>query len=303
MTGRTAGLLLFALSALCLAGCGEVSWQKADGDVSTLAQDQTACNKEGRERTGGSAALLPPTGIDPRLGPTGPQALVELMELLRTAVGGGGALLGLPELAAEETEAVDERVLLHEGERVGLLAHLEFLDLAADQFRPRDLGPRKLGPVLPHGDERGVRSASGLVARAPHLGQLAAQGDVLLVDLLEVVLAGLPGVVDRLLLIGEASHVVDQPLAPAPQLPDLSLEPVELGPLGLVLPFRLLGEDGASGHAGPIPAPVKSLTPASPYSGPGAGPRGQELEGEQGRRNGRIDVDHGERRARLEHRL
>src|SRR5271169_4845037 len=81
MTGRTAGLLLFALSALCLAGCGEVSWQKADGDVSTLAQDQTACNKEGRERTGGSAALLPPAGIDPRLGPTGPsQADVVMRE-------------------------------------------------------------------------------------------------------------------------------------------------------------------------------------------------------------------------------
>ncbi len=58
-----------------------MTWQKADGDQSTLVQDRAACQKDARERSGGSTAFLPPTGIDPRLGPTGPsQADVVMKE-------------------------------------------------------------------------------------------------------------------------------------------------------------------------------------------------------------------------------
>jgi len=58
-----------------------MTWQKADGDQSSLARDRAACEKDARERSGGSAALLPSAGIDPRLGPTGPsQADVVMRE-------------------------------------------------------------------------------------------------------------------------------------------------------------------------------------------------------------------------------
>ena len=78
MTQRAAELLLFAFA---LASCGEMRWQKAGGDVSTLAQDQAACNREAQDRYGGPSAILPPTGIDPRFGPTGAsQADVRMKE-------------------------------------------------------------------------------------------------------------------------------------------------------------------------------------------------------------------------------
>ncbi|HLX79776.1 MAG TPA: hypothetical protein VKS43_04255 [Burkholderiales bacterium] len=78
MAMQNAGLLLFTLA---LVSCGEMAWQKADGDQSTLAQDRAACERGTRDRSGGSAAILPPTGIDPRLGPTGPsQADVVMKE-------------------------------------------------------------------------------------------------------------------------------------------------------------------------------------------------------------------------------
>jgi hypothetical protein len=68
MTKRTAGLLLFAFT---LASCGEMRWKSSSGDDSSLAQDQAACSKEARDRYGGTTSILPPTGLDPRFGPTG----------------------------------------------------------------------------------------------------------------------------------------------------------------------------------------------------------------------------------------
>jgi hypothetical protein len=77
MTVRTAGLLIFAIA---LASCAELRWQKAGGDDAAMAQDLAACNREAQDRYGGASAL-PPTVIDPRLGPTGSsQADVRMRE-------------------------------------------------------------------------------------------------------------------------------------------------------------------------------------------------------------------------------
>jgi hypothetical protein len=93
MTGRAAGLLLFAIA---LASCAELRWQKAGGDDATLMKDQAACNRDAQAMYGGATSQMPPVAIDPRFGPMDPSQTDMVMresQMAGTCMRAKGAVL------------------------------------------------------------------------------------------------------------------------------------------------------------------------------------------------------------------
>ena len=78
-----AALPLFALvSALVLAACGGVRWQKPGGDEPALARDLTNCRALAHEKAARAGNIgLPPAASDPRFGaPSGPTQAEQMLQ-------------------------------------------------------------------------------------------------------------------------------------------------------------------------------------------------------------------------------
>jgi hypothetical protein len=84
---RPAPALLAATALFALASCGQVHWQKKDGDNSALAQDLGACRKLGLERSAAMGANIPRSELSPAFGPTGPSPADARMQETQVVTG------------------------------------------------------------------------------------------------------------------------------------------------------------------------------------------------------------------------
>jgi hypothetical protein len=78
---------LLAATALALASCAPVHWQKKDGDNSALANDLAACRRLGLERSAAMGTNVPRSEISPVFGPTGPSPADARMQETQVVTG------------------------------------------------------------------------------------------------------------------------------------------------------------------------------------------------------------------------